>query len=112
MGIGLQCAMPRRNNVPGILLMNARVRKKLQVTHPMGFHMRPKAAFAEVAGQFQAEIMVYWEGRAFNGKRMWDLMLVAAAMGSEIECEANGPDAEQALDALAAVLALDHDTDS
>jgi phosphotransferase system HPr-like phosphotransfer protein len=43
---------------------------------------------------------------------MWDLMLVAADMGSEFECEANGPDAEQALEALATVLSLDHDADS
>jgi phosphocarrier protein HPr len=112
MGTDFHCAIIRRNNIPGILSMSVVVRKKLQVTHPMGFHMRPKAAFAEVAGQFEAEIMVYWEGRAFNGKRMWDLMLVAADMGSEFECEANGPDAEQALEALATVLSLDHDADS
>jgi len=91
--------------------MTATARRKLLVTHPMGFHMRPKAAFAEVAGQFDAEIVVHWEGRAFNGKRMWDLMLVAAGMGCELDCEAQGPDAEKALDALEEVLAKDHDND-
>ena len=71
--------------------------------------MRPKAAFAEIASQFEAEILVHWDGRIFNGKRMWDLMLVAASMGSELDCEAQGPDAEKALDALEEVLSKDHD---
>lgn len=100
-------------NIPnGASPMNLMARRKLVVTHPMGFHLRPKAAFAEVAGKFEAEITVFWEGRSFNGKRMWDLMLVAAGMGSEFECEAQGPDAEKALDALEQVLAKDHDSET
>jgi phosphotransferase system HPr (HPr) family protein len=66
--------------------------------------MRPKAVFAETANRFQSDIQVSWEGRVINGKSMWDLMLVGATHGAQMILEANGPDAEEALTALAMVI--------
>ena len=69
--------------------------------------MRPKAAFAESAGRFLSEVTILWEGRMVNGKSMWDLMLVAALPGSEIQIDAIGPDAEEAVAALAELIETD-----
>jgi phosphocarrier protein HPr len=80
------------------------LRQAVRITNPQGFHMRPKAAFAELAGRFQSNVAVYWEGRAWNGKSMWDLMLVAAPQDDEVIVEVDGPDAAEALAALVAVL--------
>lgn len=76
----------------------------VQVGHPLGFHMRPKAAFAETANRFQSDIQVIWEGKSINGKSMWDLMLVGATQGAKMILEAAGPDAQEALDALAFII--------
>lgn len=82
--------------------------KIAKVVNPQGFHMRPKAAFAEMAGRFQSEVTIFWEGRMVNGKSMWDLMLVAALPGSEITIEANGPDSWEAVSSLAKLIEEDH----
>jgi phosphotransferase system HPr (HPr) family protein len=81
--------------------------KLVNIVNPQGFHMRPKAAFAESAGRFQSEVTILWEGRMINGKSMWDLMLVAALPGNEIRIDALGPDAEEAVTALAELIETD-----
>jgi phosphocarrier protein HPr len=74
------------------------------ITNPQGFHLRPKAAFAQQALGFQSTIAVTWEGTKVNGKSIMDLMLIAAPQGDELTIEAEGPDAPAALDALVATL--------
>jgi phosphocarrier protein len=81
------------------------LRRTVQITNPIGFHLRPKMAFAKLAERFESSVRVIWEGRAGDGKSMWDLMLVSAPQGSEVTIEVSGPDAAAAIDALAAVLA-------
>src|SRR5262245_18295260 len=81
------------------------LRQIVLITNPQGFHMRPKAALAQTASRFQSDVTLHWEGKPFNGKSIFDLMLLAALPGSEVELEACGPDAHAALETLAAVLA-------
>ncbi len=78
--------------------------RTVQITNPLGFHMRPKMGFARLAAQFVSAVRVSWHGHTGNGKSMWDLMLVAAPQGDEITVEVAGPDARQALDALIELL--------
>jgi len=82
------------------------LQKTVLITNPQGLHMRPCAAFAQLAGRFQSTVWVSAQGRKVNGKSIWDLMLLAAEAGSEITVEVSGPDAPEALDALVALLAL------
>jgi phosphotransferase system HPr (HPr) family protein len=78
--------------------------RQVLITNPHGLHMRPSAAFAELAGRFRSSVTVRYEGKAVNGKSLWDLMLLAAMPNTELTLEADGPDAAAALDALAALL--------
>lgn len=80
------------------------VQRTVCVANPQGLHMRPSAAFVELAGRFQSNVTVTHEGRSVNGKSLWDLLLLAAMPGSELTLEADGPDAKQALDALSDLL--------
>jgi phosphotransferase system HPr (HPr) family protein len=80
------------------------LRREVLITNPQGLHMRPSAAFAELAGRFQSNVTVHYEGKAVNGKSLWDLMLLAAMPNTAITLEVDGPDAPAALDALAALL--------
>lgn len=88
---------PRPPDGPGNL---GPVQRQVTVANPNGMHMRPSAAFVELAGRFQANVTVSLNGRAVNGKSIWDLLSLAAECGSELTLEADGPDAPQALDAL------------
>jgi phosphocarrier protein HPr len=81
------------------------LRRSVRITNPQGFHMRPKAAFAQLAMRFASDVAVLWDGQRFNGKSMMDLMLVGAEQNQEVVVEAEGPDAAEAVAALADVLA-------
>jgi phosphocarrier protein HPr len=78
---------------------------KLVVSNPDGLHMRPATAFAEQAKQFQSRVTVHKDGKAFDGKSPLDMMLLAAAQGTELELEVDGPDAADALRRLIDLLA-------
>jgi phosphotransferase system HPr (HPr) family protein len=80
------------------------LRRQVLITNPQGLHMRPSAAFAELAGRFQSNVTVHYEGKAVNGKSLWDLMLLAALPNTELTVEVDGPDAPAALEALVALL--------
>ena len=81
------------------------LQRKVIITIPMGFHLRPQAAFAKLAATFQSTVTVAKADRRVNGKNPWDLMLVTSEKGTELLFEASGPDAQPALDALADLLA-------
>ncbi|MGL4550156.1 MAG: HPr family phosphocarrier protein [Gemmataceae bacterium] len=80
------------------------LQRKVLVANPNGLHLRPSAAFAELAGKFQSNVSVRLDGRAVNGKSIWDLISLAAMPGVELVLEVEGPDAPQALEALADLL--------
>ncbi len=79
--------------------------KKVVITNPQGFHLRPMAAFAQLAARFESIVKVRREGgQSVNGKSILDLMSLAAAQGSELTLEVAGADAPAALDALVSLL--------
>jgi phosphotransferase system HPr (HPr) family protein len=80
------------------------LKRVVKIKNPNGFHMRPKAAFVE-ASRFISDVKLVWEGQTFNGKSMFELMLVAAPEDSEVLIEVFGPDSHSALDELEKVLA-------
>ncbi|HTU93145.1 MAG TPA: HPr family phosphocarrier protein [Gemmataceae bacterium] len=80
--------------------------QKVVITNPQGFHMRPMAAFAQLASHFESSVKVCREGQSVNGKSILDLMLLAAAQGSELTLEVAGSDAQAALDALVQLLKM------
>jgi phosphocarrier protein HPr len=90
----------------------APLQQKVVITNPQGFHMRPMAAFAQLAARFESSVKVSREGQTVNGKSILDLMLLAAAQGSELTLEVAGPDAKHALDALVALLKKPPEEDS
>jgi len=81
------------------------LRRVIRVTNPQGLHMRPAAAFAQLARQFESSVTVWRHERSVNGKSWLDLLLLTAEPGDELIVEVHGTDAVTALPALADVLA-------
>ncbi len=73
---------------------------KVIVTNPQGVHARPADMFVKLALQFQSTIEVIKDGNRVDGKSILDMLTLAAVAGLELQFEATGPDAQQALDAL------------
>jgi phosphocarrier protein HPr len=74
------------------------------VVNPLGLHARAAARFVHTASSFSARIRVARGGRDMDGKSIMGLLLLAAAQGSVITISATGPDEEQALAALCALV--------
>lgn len=71
-----------------------------------GLHARAAAKLATTAGQFDCDVRVRCDGGDtwVDGKSVMSLMLLAAACGTDLELEADGHDADNALDALCALI--------
>jgi phosphocarrier protein len=85
-------------------MSGANLQRKVTVTNPMGFHLRPMAAFLRRAMQFKSDVAVTNGEKRVNGKSMLELMLLAAEQGTELLLEVSGPDAPDALEALSEIL--------
>jgi phosphocarrier protein HPr len=81
------------------------VRRDVEILNDLGLHMRPADQFVKLALRFQSEIRVLHNGNEFNGKSILDLTSVAAERGTRLELEARGPDAAEAIAALAELVA-------
>lgn len=80
-------------------------RRKTEVANAYGLHLRPAGRFVELAQGFAAEIRVLCNGTVANGKSVLDVIGLGAVDGTELVLEACGPDAEQAVAALAELVA-------
>jgi phosphocarrier protein len=74
------------------------------IVNKRGMHARAAARFASLAATFSSRISVRRGELMANGKSIMGLMMLAAPQGTEIDIQAEGPDAEQALEALVALV--------
>jgi phosphocarrier protein HPr len=80
------------------------IRRTVTICNKRGLHARAAARFVKLAYTFDAEVMVAKNGAAVSGRSIMGLMMLAAGPGTAIELRATGPEAERAVDALAALI--------
>lgn len=80
-------------------------RHRVQVVNAYGMYLRPTSKFVGLANSFRSEVRVECEGRTVDGKSILDMTTLAAEPGTVLDLEAHGPDAEEALGALADLVA-------
>jgi len=78
--------------------------RTVQIVNRNGLHARPAAEIVKLASKFQSEITIVKDDLDVNGKSIMGVMMLAAEHGSSITFRAEGPDAAQALDALATLV--------
>ena len=76
----------------------------LTVIDPSGLHARPAARFVQAASRFTSRIAIRHDGREADAKSLIALLGLTIRPSSEITLTADGPDADEALAALAAEL--------
>ena len=79
-------------------------RRLVTVPNRLGLHARAAARFVHLAQRFRARVTVSQGGRTMEGKSILGVLLLAACQGAELELQAEGEDAEEALNALAALV--------
>jgi phosphocarrier protein HPr len=75
------------------------------IVNQEGLHARPAARIVRLASNFTAAIVLSKDGLDVNAKSIMGVMMLAAECGSEITIRADGSDAEQAVQALAELVA-------
>ncbi len=78
--------------------------REVEIVNERGLHARASAKFVKCAAQFDAEVKVSRDGQTVDAQSIMGLMMLAAGPGSTIEISAEGPDADAALTALAALV--------
>jgi len=80
------------------------IEQTFSIINNLGLHARAAAKFVTVASQFEADLQVSRNGRSVNGKSIMGVMMLAAGKGTDITVTADGNDAEQALQAIEALI--------
>jgi phosphocarrier protein HPr len=75
-----------------------------KILNKRGLHARASAKIVEASARFQSEIHIIKDGTAVNGRSIMGLMMLAASIGSTVMVSAEGPDAEEALKAMLALI--------
>jgi phosphotransferase system HPr (HPr) family protein len=81
------------------------LRATVTLANEQGLHVRPIASFVRLAMSFQCGVRVIVPGKPpVDGRSGLELMTLGAEKGTEVTLEVSGPDQEQALKALVALL--------
>jgi len=82
----------------------SRIQRSVVIQNPEGMHARAAELFTRLAKKFESAIVVVKDNQRVDGKSMFEIFTLAAVPGTELGIEAQGPDAEQAADALCALV--------
>ncbi len=78
--------------------------KTITIINKLGLHARAAAKFVQLASSFNAEINVHYGHREVSGKSIMGIMMLAAGKGTEIEIKTIGPDEDEAMAAIEALI--------
>ena len=79
--------------------------QRAMIVNRKGLHARASAKLSRLAGEFNSRIIVTHEGETADARSIMDLMMLVAHMGCEVDIRAEGPDAAEAVTAVASLIA-------
>jgi phosphocarrier protein HPr len=78
--------------------------RDIAITNPSGLHARVCARVVTIASTFRSNVSLVVAGRRASARSIVAVMLLAAAVGSTVRIEADGPDEQAAMSAIARLL--------
>ncbi len=79
--------------------------REIAIVNRKGLHARATAKFVQCVEQFDAQITVSRCGETVGGSSIMGILTLGAGFGATIDVAATGPQAREALDAIAALVA-------
>jgi phosphocarrier protein len=79
--------------------------REVEIVNKLGLHARASAKLTQVASRFQSDVHIARNGRRVNAKSIMGVMMLAAGKGSKVTLETSGPDEDEAMNALCALVA-------
>ena len=71
---------------------------------PLLLHARASAKLTQLASRFQSDVHIARNGRRVNAKSIMGVMMLAAGKGAKVTLEIDGPDENDAMDAIVALI--------
>ena len=81
------------------------VERSVRIVNRAGLHARPAAQLVKLASGFDCDIVVGRDGLMVNAKSIMGVLMLAAEHGSELQIRCQGANADEAVEALAALIA-------
>ncbi len=78
--------------------------REVEIVNKLGLHARASAKLTQLAGKYQCDIFMSREARRVNAKSIMGVMMLAAGRGSKVTLETSGPDEDEAMQALVALV--------
>lgn len=76
-----------------------------EIINKLGLHARASAKLTQLASKYQCEVWMAKGSRRINAKSIMGVMMLAAGKGSTVSIETDGPDEDEAMAALLALIA-------
>jgi phosphocarrier protein HPr len=78
--------------------------REVEIVNKLGLHARASAKLTQLAAKFQSDVQISRNGRTVNAKSIMGVMMLAAGKGAKITLEVEGPDEDQAIEAIVALI--------
>lgn len=81
------------------------IEREVEIVNRLGLHARAAAKVVHLAGKFASDVKLLKDGEVVDAKSILGLLMLAAAQGERLRVRCEGPDEEQAIEALAGLIA-------
>ena len=88
------------------------IERDVEIVNRLGLHARAAAKLVHLAGRFRSDVKLLNDGETVDGKSILGLLMLAAAQGEQLRLRTDGPDEEEAMTALADLIARRFEEDS
>ena len=92
-------------------MQSPNVQKTVVISNPQGLHARPAELLVRLAIQFESDVAVIRDGQCVDAKSILNVLTLGAGQGTEITLQAQGVDAQDAVEALVRLIESEFATD-
>ena len=96
-----------QNNEVSESMSSPCAQRKVVIHNEQGLHARPAQLLARMALTYESTIEIVCNGQRVDAKSILHVLTLGAVPGTELVLEAQGPDAEAALDAIVRLVESD-----
>jgi len=79
--------------------------RDVEIVNKLGLHARASAKLTQLAAKYQADVVMSRNNRKVNAKSIMGVMMLAAGKGAKVTLETTGPDENEAMEAIVALIA-------
>lgn len=80
------------------------MQRQVEIVNKLGLHARPAALFVQCVIRFQSTVVIHKNGERYSAASILEVLSANLDCGARVTLEANGPDEDETLDELEALL--------